>query len=100
MVIKIFLLFILSCGNNVKITNNKLENLPEIDTLKFKKSGFLTKGTPSKVNYLEKDYVVSSYSSKNAQEFISSLNSGVKTEIIFTGGIQGNQIIIETVEKK
>lgn len=100
MITKILLLFILSCGNNVKITNNKLENLPAVDTLKYKKTGFLTKGNPSTVNYQEKEYIVSIYSSKMAQEFINTLTPGVKTEITFTGGTDKNQIVLETVEKK
>jgi hypothetical protein len=100
MVTKILLLLILGCGNNVKMTSNKLENLPGVDTLKYKKSGVLTKANPSKVNYQDKDYDVSKYSSKNAQEFINTLAFGVKTEISFTGGIEGNQIVLETIEKK
>ena len=100
MITKILLLFVLSCGNYIKISNNKLENLPAVDTLKYKKSGFLTKGTPSKVSYQDKEYIVSVYSSKMAQEFINTLSTGVKTEITFTGGTEGNQIVLETIEKK
>jgi hypothetical protein len=71
-----------------------------VDTLKYKKTGFLTKGNPSTVNYQEKEYIVSIYSSKMAQEFINTLTPGVKTEITFTGGMDKNQIVLETVEKK
>lgn len=105
MVNKFFiLLFIMAgCGNNITLKENKLENLDALSSssnTSYKKYGTLKKGSPSQVTFDGRIYIVSVYSSKSALDFISGLSTGTQISITFTGGVQNNQIVIETIERK
>ena len=105
MVIKLLIIMLLSiaCGREVKFTNNSLESMSQItqaDTEKFQKNGTMTKGTPSTVLYQGKSYIVSKYSSNNANNFIASLPMGVVVEIKFTGGTSATEIVLESVQRQ
>lgn len=97
------LLFLMSCGQEVQLKNSKLsssDTLSDGQTKSYLKSGVLTKGTPSKVQYQGQLFTVSEYSSKSTELFISALSSGVQVPIQFTGGIQGKEIVIESIKKQ
>lgn len=99
----ILLIFAVSCGNNLEIKNNKLENLDTLNSnaaTSYEKDGLLVKAKTSTLIFQGKSYVVSPYSSKNALDFINLMNQGQKIEIIFTGGTKGTEIIIETIRRK
>jgi len=99
----ILLLFIVGCGNDVRLKENKLENLDALSSgtnTSYKKEGTVKKGTPSLVTLNGRTYIVSIYSSKSSTDFINQLTIGTQVPIIFTGGIQNNQIVLETVQRK
>lgn len=101
--ILLFSLILTSCGNNTKPIKNKLENVEPLSSVQiasYQKKGTMTRGNPSKVLYEEKSYIVSIYSSKSAQDFVNKLVTNEQVPIIFTGGIQGNQIVIETIQRQ
>lgn len=105
MVNKSILLFflIVGCGNQVTLKENKLENLDALSSntnTSYKKFGTLRKGTPSQVIIDGKTYLVSVYSSKSAMDFINALPLGTQLSITFTGGIQSNQVVLETIERR
>jgi hypothetical protein len=97
-------LFILSgCGNNITLKENKLENLDSLSSstnTSYKKYGTLKKGSPSLVTFEGRNYIVSIYSSKSAIDFIKSLPVGAQVSVVFTGGIDNNEYVIETIERK
>jgi hypothetical protein len=97
-------LFILSgCGNNVTLKENKLETLDSLSTnanTSYKKYGTLKNGSPSQITLEGRSYNVSIYSSKSATDFIKALPVGAQVSVVFTGGIQNNQFVIETIERK
>ena len=99
----IFLFILSGCGNNITLKENKLENLDSLSSnsnTSYKKYGTLKKGTPSMVNIEGRNYIVSIYSSKSAIDFIKSLPLGAQVSIVFTGGIDNNELVIETIERK
>lgn len=104
MVIRLFvLLSLVSCGNNVQLKDNKLESLNQLSPSQiaaYQKQGLLIKGTPNQVQYQGQNYQVSIYSSKSSEEFIKSIPNGSQIPIIFTGGVSGNQIVIETIKRQ
>ncbi len=104
MLSKIIILFlIVSCGPEVRLKENKLENitpLTDAELLPYQKEGTLVKGQTPTVLYQSKTYEVSKYSSKQSQDFINSLSGGVSVPIIFTGGIKGTEVVLESVERR
>ena len=99
----IFLFIMAGCGNNITLKDNKLENLDALSSssnTSYKKYGTLKRGSPSQVTFDGRIYIVSVYSSKSALDFISRLSTGTQISITFTGGVQNNQIVIETIERK
>lgn len=100
-VIKLIILTLfMSCGNNVKLIDNKLENLSAVTSKEFQKTGALTKGQPSSIQTSGKTYNISNYSSKSAFDFINSVSSGTTINVVYTGGIIGNEIVIETIKQQ
>lgn len=96
------LLFTFGCGPSIQLKNNQLESLSTLtkpDIKSYQKSGVFIKGTTNEVQHEGKTYTVSIYSSKNAQEFMASVPAGSQVQIIFTGGFQGNQVVLETVSR-
>ena len=107
MVIKLLLvsIFIVSCGGrDVKFNNNNLESksqLNEATIQSYMKSGSISKNASSAVvNYNGQNYTVSIYSSKNASDFIATIPLGSQVPIKFTGGTNGAQIVLETVQRR
>lgn len=104
MVIRLLLLtFLVSCGNNVQLKDNKLESLNQLSPTQlasYQKQGVLTKGSPNQIQYEGNTYQVSQYSSKACEEFLKILPTGSQVPVIFTGGVTGNQIVIETIKRQ
>ena len=96
-------LLLLSCGQDVKLKNSTLTNSDTLSngpSKSYLKSGVLTKGKPSKVQYQGQLFTVSEYSSKSTELFIKSLSEGVQVPIEFTGGTKGKEIVIESIQKQ
>lgn len=96
-------LFLVSCGNEVKIKSNQLENidpLTDAQVASYQKSGVFTKGNPSKIQYQGRTYNISVYSSKVTQDFISAAPSGTQIPVYFTGGVDGSQVVVETIKRQ
>lgn len=101
---KLFILFLIctGCGKEVNF-KNKLEDLSALKTTEkasYVKSGILLKSTPSQITYQGQTYLVSVYSSKAALDFINGLASGSKTPVLFTGGINKKEMVIESVKRQ
>lgn len=93
--------FTIGCGNNIKIKNNKLENQAPLTINQLKvKSAILSKGNPSHLNYEDKSFIVSGYSSKNTLDFLESMPNGSSIGVIFTGKFNGDEVVIETISRK
>jgi hypothetical protein len=104
MATKILILFVfcLSCGKEVSF-KNKLEEVSTLSSTQsasYQKSGLLTKSTSSQITYQSVSYSVSSFSSKAALDFISTLPAGSKTSVIFTGGINKKEMVIESIKRE
>jgi hypothetical protein len=96
------LLLVAGCGNDVKIKNS-LENLSpltESERASFEKSGTLNKGATTQIYYQGKSYQISPYSSKSSQDFIKGLATGTSLPVVFTGGIDGSLVVIETIKRQ
>lgn len=105
MLIKVLMVSVLlyGCGNDIKIKNNKLESLePLTDSqiASYQKSGTLTVGSPSKIQFQGQQFTVSEYSSKVTQDFIKSFPSGTQVPVLFTGGADKSQMVIETIKRQ
>lgn len=106
MVIKLVLLsfFLVGCGGReVKFNNNNLESksvLTQAEIQGYLKSGSITKNSPATVTYNGQNYVVSIYSSQSANVFIAALPMGSQVPIKFTGGTSGQQIVLETIQRR
>lgn len=100
--LSLMLVFISACGNNTVLKNNKLESLTPLTASQagYLKTGLLTKGTPSRVQYQGQSFTVSIYSSKSAQDFIAAMPQGASIPITFTGGTSANQIVLESVQRR
>lgn len=103
-VIKLLVLFLfVSCGNNVKLKDNKLESLTPLNGTQlaaYQKQGLLMKGSSNQIQYQGQTYLVSIYSSKSSENFIKAIPMGSQVPVIFTGGVNGNQIVIETIQRQ
>lgn len=103
-VIKLLVLFALvSCGNNVKLKDNKLESLTPLSGTQlaaYQKQGLLIKGSSNQIQYQGQTYLVSIYSSKSSENFIKAIPTGSQVPVIFTGGVSGNQIVVETIQRQ
>lgn len=104
MMIKLLTLFFLtSCGPQIELKKNELKNISPASPSKVKeyqKEGVFKKGTQSEVVFQEKTYLVSPYSSKEAQLFMATVPTGSEVPVIFTGGTNGKNIVIETIKRK
>jgi hypothetical protein len=104
MVIKLLALSIFlftSCGNDIQLKNNKLENISAArSAASYEKTGTLKKGTPSTVLTQGQTYTVSNYSSRQASAFITTLPESAQIPVIYTGGIQGHTIVLEAVRRQ
>lgn len=99
----VFFLLLSSCGPNIRLKENKLESISPLSPSQmasFQKEGVLLKGGQNEVQYDGRTYLVSKYSSKESEVFISSLPMGSSVPVIFTGGLSGNQIVIETIKRR
>jgi hypothetical protein len=104
MPIKILFLTLLlsSCGREVKLTNN-LESISQItqaEQAKYIKSGTLIRGSTDQVSTNGKILKVSIYSSHNALAFIKTIPAGAQVPIQYTGGINGSDIVLETIKRQ
>jgi hypothetical protein len=91
----------IGCGNNIQLKNNKLEDVNAArSAASFEKTGTLRKGSPSTISAQGRNYTVSDYSSKQATEFVASLPAGSLVPVIYTGGIQGSTIVLETLRRQ
>jgi Neuraminidase (sialidase) len=104
MVTRILLLLIVaSCGNNIKLKDNKLLNVSPLSPSEIKnyqKEGTFIKGTPGKITYNGTTYTVSIYSSKTFENFSNSIPANSQIPVLFTGGTSGNQIVVENIQRK
>lgn len=94
---------LVSCGNNVVLKNNQLENASNLTATQmaaYQKVGVVIKGTNSQLQYNGQTYTISPYSSKSCQNFLATLAMGVQVQVIFTGGVNGNQVVIETIQRQ
>ena len=99
----LILLIVASCGPNVKLKENKLQNVSPLSPTEIKsyqKEGTFIKGTPDKITYNGTTYTVSIYSSKTFENFSNSIPSHSQVPILFTGGTSGSQIVVETIQKR
>lgn len=104
MVIKLLILtlFTIGCGREVKIPN-KLETASQLNTndlKKFQKSGKLIKGNPDQIQHNGINLKISQYSSHSSMEFIKAIPSGSQVQVIFTGGIRANEVVLETIVRE
>jgi hypothetical protein len=104
MVIKILLLslFLVSCGQKVSLSSNKLENIQLItegQVKQYQKSATLNT-TDQTIIYGGSAYKVSIYSSKAATDFIAAQPKGAQIPVLFTGGISGQEIVLEAIERQ
>lgn len=96
-------LFVVSCGQNISLKENSLTNIDPLtdeQAKKYEKAGVITKGEPTKVLYQGRELIVSKFSSKSAELFIQTLSPGTPVPIYFTGGVQGNDIVIEAIRRQ
>lgn len=107
MVIKLVLvsIFVVSCGGrDVKFNNNNLEANSQLTTAEvqsYLKTGSIRRNAGSTVvTHNGQNYTVSEYSSHNAQTFIATLPIGAQVPIKFTGGMAGQKIDLETVQRQ
>jgi hypothetical protein len=93
-----------SCGREVTFKNNKLESLQQIteaDAKRYQLSGSITKtADAASLTYQGKSYRVSTYSSKSAQEFIAAMVIGAQIPILFTGGMSGDMVDIQSIKRQ
>jgi hypothetical protein len=98
--IKIFIfLFICSCGREIQL-KNKLEDastLSPTQEVSLQKYGTLIKSDESRITFQGKTYLVSRYSSKSVLEFLKSQPTNVNLNVIFIGGFQGDQAVVESI---
>ena len=104
MAIKLILLSLLAvgCGREVKIPNKlaTASQMSDADLKKFQKSGSLIKGTIDQIQYNGTMYKVSVYSSHSSLEFIKSIPAGQQVPVIFTGGINQSEFVLETISRR
>ena len=104
MVIRILLLLIVaSCGNNIKLKENSLKNISSLSPSEIKsyqKEGTFIKGTPEKITYNGTTYTVSIYSSKTFENFSNSIPANSQIAVLFTGGISGNELVVENIQRR
>lgn len=95
------IVFTFSCGNNIKLKNNRLENQAPLTVNQLKsKSAVLSKGHTNQLSFEDRTYVISQYSSKNTFDFLDTMSSGSSVDVIFTGKFSGNEVVIETISRK
>lgn len=105
MLIKVLMVSVLlyGCGNDIKIKNNKLESaepLSDSQLSALQKSGTLTVGSPSRIQFQGQQLTVSEYSSKVTQDFISSFPSGTQVPVYFIGEKYQTTMVIETIKRQ
>jgi hypothetical protein len=98
------LLFIASCGREVNLKENKLESTQKIsdaDVKRYQKTGTISKtSSGSTILFEGRNYKVSIYSSKIAQDFVAALSNGSQVPVVFTGGVSGTDVVIETIQRQ
>lgn len=96
----LILLITAACGNDVKISNQKLEYNSSLgDGSKAESSGTLLRGTPDRIVAGGSTYKVSIYSSYNALEFIAArpLNSSVP--VLYKGKVSSDrEMVLEIIQ--
>jgi hypothetical protein len=96
----LLMFLIYSCGNNVKLINNKLEDQSPLTSKQMiKKSGTLIRGEKDKILFEEKTYPVSKYSSNLYLNFIKTIEKGRNVDVLFTGNLIEGEMIIEYIDK-
>jgi hypothetical protein len=98
-----FLLFTMSCGREVKISNNQLEKYSNVtmpDALTVSLNGTLIRNTPAQLSTQGKLLNISPYSSISAMNFINSLHLGSQTSVRFRGEVRGQEIVLTIIEKQ
>lgn len=101
--ILIIAFFLTGCGNNVQLKANKLEKIAPLsaeELAKYEKNGVLIKGTPNRMQYQGQNLEISKYSSKMTSDFIASVPQGSQIPVVFTGGTNGNQVVVETIKRR
>lgn len=104
MVIKLLFLALLltSCGREVKLTNS-LESFSQItqaEQANYQKAGTLIRGSTDQVSTNGVTFKVSIYSSHNALTFIKTIPAGTQVPIHYTGGINGTDIVLESIKRQ
>jgi hypothetical protein len=92
-----------ACGNDVNISNKKLEyNSSLSDGSKAESSGTLIRGTPDRLTVGTKSYKVSIYSSYNALEFIAAKPLSTTMPVLYKGKAndQGDEMVLEIIQAK
>lgn len=102
---KLLILFLFaSCGGpDVKLKKNELENLTplsDLDKSSYRKQGVFHKSEKNELEYNGKKYRISRFSSKSSEEFIQSLPNPSSVPVVFVGGFQGDEAVIENIKKQ
>lgn len=93
------LIFFISCGKEVQFKPNKLENssiLKDGKSASYEKSATLNTSNNT-VLYQSSTYKISVFSSHSSLQFINSQSANTQVQIIFTGGIKGDEIVFENI---
>lgn len=95
--ILLVLLFAFSCGPQVRLKENKLEDKSLLTKKNHELTGTISKSSKTVVQYQGKTFEISKYSSKEAQNFVAAMAPGSNVAITFTGGFTATEVILETV---
>lgn len=95
----LILLLSAACGNDVKISNQKLQyNSSLADGTKADKSGTLVRGTPDQLTVNGTQYKVSIYSSYSALEFIAAKPLNTQMPVLYKGKINEGEMVLEIIQ--
>lgn len=99
-----FIIFFVSCGKDVKFTNQLETNslVTQAAPVAVTQSGFVVKTSatpPGKFIMSGKTYNVSPFSSYMALNFISTQTEGAQVPVRVSGEIKGSEIYIKVIEQ-
>jgi hypothetical protein len=97
----VIFIFIVSCGKNVNISNQRLQSNSTLTTSSTSlQEGLLIRGKPDQIKLNSVLYRVSLYSSYNALEFVASKPLSSQVVVKFKGKVKNSEIILETIQAK
>lgn len=99
------LIFMVSCGKDVNLSNSKLESISEItegSASKVQNSGVLLRKasstTQDRIQYNGQYYNVSMHSAYNALEFIAAKPLGSSVNVKFKGKTVNREMLLQEIE--